>query len=454
MLNQLQDLLHATADTAPEDGFDPVTLVRAGRSRVRRRRVVAAGGVALATAALVGVTTLAVPGGGDREGRIADHPPTPDAPIVRLADATAAVEGRDFRVLASHTNENLNRTNGQYFEGVTADGLVLFSDGPHGNDNRVRLALMDPATEEKDWLPATGDDVDVSNLLARPLEMSEERLLFASFTGPTAAEPVLLAFDRGTREWRTTQWSGLPEPSQASFPTSPALGPDGRIYLALPATSGEPPAGGWPTGEDGEADDAGAAGDTYDLWSLSTTDADDVRDEGLRVGDFAFTQDALVWTDTTNGTNDRVHVRDLATGEEHDFDPGSGERCNLLSFGASGDHVVMGQYCGTYRRERDDRVQVVTLDGEQVVTLQGDGLDGSLAGSTTGEPTLVTVESWDREQGGTYVYDLTTGRFLRLSTATSSFAVGGPAPAGQLLWHTPVNRRRGATQWLGELLDR
>ena len=49
---------------------------------------------------------------------------------MRLADAEPAVEGRDYRVLASHTNENLNRDNGQYFDGVTDDGLILFRDGP------------------------------------------------------------------------------------------------------------------------------------------------------------------------------------------------------------------------------------------------------------------------------------------------------------------------------------
>ena len=42
-----------------------------------------------------------------------------------------------------------------------------------------------------------------------------------------------------------------------------------------------------------------------------------------------------MWTDSTNGDAGRVHVRDLATGEEHAFDPRTGERCNLLSFGAA-----------------------------------------------------------------------------------------------------------------------
>jgi hypothetical protein len=397
------------------------------------------------------VTTLALPGDGDREGRMAERPPTPDAPVVRLTDAETAVEGRDYRVLASYTNENLDRRNGQYFEGVTADGLVLFQDGPHGIRNRTRLALLDPRTGEKDWLPPNRDAADTDG---PPLELSEDRLLFFGLTGARGAEPAVHAFDRRSREWSTTSWPDLPG-AGGFWSTLPVLGPDGRLYFGIPATTGQPPAGGWPTDEGGEADDAGAQGDTHQLWSVSVDDSDDVRDEGLRLGSFAFTDEALVWSETTGGTNDRIHVRDLSTGEEHDFDPDSGERCNLLDFGAAGDRIVLGQYCGTYADEvRDDRVQVLSLDGEQVVTLQGNGFDGGLVDSSTGQSTLVHVESYAEERSGTYVYDLASGRFLRLSEATSKFALGGgPAPAGQLLWHTPVNRRHGATQWLGELLD-
>ena len=66
----------------------------------------------------------------DRAGR--GGTPSPHAPArsgrdrpCTLADAQPAVEGRDYDVLASHTNDNLDRDNGQYFDGVTNDGLVL-----------------------------------------------------------------------------------------------------------------------------------------------------------------------------------------------------------------------------------------------------------------------------------------------------------------------------------------
>ena len=97
------------------------------------------------------------------------------------------------------------------------------------------------------------------------------------------------------------------------------------------------------------------------------------------MGDVAFTDTEMVWTDSSNGAAGLVHVRDLASGAERSFDPQAGERCNLLGLGATGDRVVLSQYCGTYADGgRDDRVQVLTTDGDQVVTLQDDGMDGWL----------------------------------------------------------------------------
>ena len=243
-------------------------------------------------------------------------------------------------------------------------------------------------------------------------------------------------------------WPSLP---RLDFPSGD-VGPDGRLYVSVPATQGRPPRGGWPTGPDGEAEDADADGDTYHLWSVSLTDESDVRDENLTVGRLAFTDSSMVWTDSTNGAAGLVHVRDLATGEEHSFDPHTGERCNLLNFGATDDRVMLSQYCGTYAGGvRDDRVQILTTDGDQVVTLQDSGIDGDLAGAG-GTGDVVTVSSYENGRSGTYVYDLDTDRFLKISDAVSSYGLGGPSPDGLFLWHTPVNNRSGAAQWVGRLL--
>ncbi len=344
-------------------------------------------------------------------------------------------------MLASHVNENLNRDNGQYFDGVTDDGLLLFRDGPRMDQLRPRFALLDPATGEKDWLP----DLDVGQAQTRVLGLGQDELVLLTSEGGLEAELVVHVFDRELRQWSEVRWPGLPA-VEDSF--SAVLGPDGRVYVPVPSRQGQPPEGGWPMGPDGEADDADAEGDTSRLWSASLTDSSDVRDEALTVGSLAFTDRSMVWTDSTNGAAGRVHVRDLETGEERDFDPRAGERCNLLSFGATNDRIVMGQYCGTYDDGvRDDRLQIVDTDGNQVVTLQDNGIDGTLD-SVDGDG-VVTVRAYE----GTYVYDLGSGRFLRISEDASSWSTSGPTQDRQILWNTPVNRNRGMTQYLGELID-
>ena len=61
----------------------------------------------------------------------------------------------------------------------------------------------------------------------------------------------------------------MAEPAPGRDRRRAVLGPDGRLYVRVPATQGQPPEGGWPTGADGEAEDADAHGDTYQLWSVS-----------------------------------------------------------------------------------------------------------------------------------------------------------------------------------------
>lgn len=447
MVNELRDLLRDNVSTPPPVPGDMTGLLVKGRRRVRRRRVAVAGGTALATAAIALGTYVTVPNA-DLAGVVGDRPPAPDAPTLTLADAEQAVEGEDYRVLASYTNENLDRDNGQYLDGVTDDGLVLLRDAPDMEDLTTRLALMDPATGDKDWLPdppgPRGGQLWVADLGA-------EQLVFTTMLDDSGDGGTLgvLVLDRDSGEWRRMTWEGLPDVAE---PFGGTLGPDGRFYVTTPATRGAVPEGGWPTGPDGEADDADAEGDTHLLWSVSLTDTDDVRDEGLTVGDFAFTEDALVWTDGENGAAGMVHVRDLATGEERSFDPESGEKCNLLGFDAVGDRIVMSQYCGTYSLGvRDDRVQILSTDGEQVATIQESGVEGTLA--NTASPGVVGITAYS-EEAGTYAYDLASDRLLRLSDSTAKWSAGrGPVPPGQLMWTTPVNRGHGATQWLGELLE-
>jgi hypothetical protein len=444
VVNDLKQLLRENVADAPPDRVDVATLVAAGRRRSRTRRTALVGGAAVLAAGAV-VASLAVAGlGGGHDIDPASNPPAPHAPTLRLSDAEQAVEGRDYDVLASYTNTNLESDNGQYLDGVTDDGLVLFRDGPRSDQLYPRFALLDPATGEKDWLPK----LDIGQTQTWPVELGADRLVLAGTDGGLRGALSAYVFDRESRQWSGMKWPTLPD---VGFPRT-ALGPDGRLYVSVPATQGKPPQGGWPVGSDGEADDADAQGDTYALWSVSLTDTSDVRDEGLNLGDLAFTDSSMVWTDSANGDAGMVHVRDLATGEETSFDPHTGDKCNLLGFGASGERIMMSQYCGTYAGEvRDDRVQILTTDGNQVATLQDSGVDGWLpAGSDVVNVTVFGGNDDDRS--GTYVYDLATDRFLRISDAISNWGLGGPTGNDQqFMWHTPVNNHHGATQWLGEL---
>jgi len=432
MVNDMRALLHEAAANPPADDLDLAAVLRSGRRRVRRHRVRVGAGTALAVAGAVAVTALVGSTDSGRDTPAASSVPRPDGPVIGLADAGQAHQGVDYELVAQHANEDLDVANGQYYDGVTDDGLILFRDGPRGTRNKVRLALLDPATGDWQRLPGLAEKEQTW-----PLELGRERLALASIayddTEPFGGTLRAHVFDRTARAWTTVTWPGLP---RVSGSRSPVIGTDGRIYVGVPATQGSPPPGGWPTGPDGEADDAGAEGETYDLWSVSLADSADVRDEGLRYGALAFTDDAMVWSETTNGTNDRIHVRDLQTGAQHDFDPRSGERCNLLGLGASGDRIVLSQYCGTYRDGRDDRVQILTTGGDPVTTIQGDGIDGAVVGE------LVEVTSHMPKREGTYVYDLADDRLLRVTDSLSSYALGGPVPDGYLMWHTAYGERQ------------
>jgi hypothetical protein len=443
MVNELRELLHDNVASAPPDHDDLAAVLTTGRRRVRRRKRAVLGGAALATAGIVSLGSWAWMNPAPPDLGTAGVP-TPSGPVLRLADAEAAVEGRDYDVLTSYTNENLNADNGQYLDGVTDDGLVLFRDGPRTDQLRPRFALMDPRTGEKDWLP----DPEFGQSQTWPVELSEERLVLVEPDGGAGDTIDLVAhvFDRANRRWDVVRWPDLPGTAD---PWALDVGPDGRLYVPVPAVAGEPPEGGWPQGPSGEVDDSDAEGSTHHLWSVSLTDADDVRDEGVLVGDVAFTEDAMVWTDGTNGDPGTVHVRDLASGEQTDIDPRTGERCNLLGFGAAGDRIVMSQYCGTYEDGvRDDRVQVLTTSGEQVATIQDSDVEGALASG--GDPGLVTVRSHQRGAAGTYVYDLASDRFVRVSDSLSSWSSASLLPQGMLSWDTSVNFRRGATQVIAE----
>lgn len=452
MVNELRELMQEASASPPHDRTDVAAVLGRGRRRVRVRRVAVLAGTSLAAGAVaLGSVAWLDPEPADLA---AAGVPRPVGPTVRLADARPAVEGQDYRELAAYTNEDLESDNGEYYNGMTDDGLVLFQQGQSATRPEVRYALLDPTSGERDWLPAWPGGGNQ----AFPIELGTDRIVLMRFemegSDGMRSRPVLDVLDRTTRTWRTVSWPGLPASEDPSFVS---IGPDDRAYVSAVTDPGAVPEGGWPVGPDGEADDADAEGDVSRLWSMSLIDPDDVRDEGLAVGDFAFDGDRLVWTDSTNGAAGRVHVRDLTTGEETSFDPQLAEKCNLLGFDVAGGRIAMSQYCGTYEGGvRDDRVQVVSTEGEQVVTVQDSGIDG---GILVGDGDYLQVSAYGRATGGTYVYDIDDRSLLQVGEGVSSWTVAhGPAPGDRFFWTTPTGDavpgfgNEGATGHLGEII--
>ena len=445
-MNDLRELLHESVAHSPADTSSNDDLLSAGRRRVRRRRAKLIGIPAVAAIAAVGLGVTYWPDGTSGAEMAAAGVPVPEGSVTRLEDARAAVAGKDYRVLASYTHENLDAANGEYFDGLTDDGLILFRDAANGIDEHTRFALMDPATGEKDWLPDPG----VGQSQTFVLELSDKQIVLQHELGQMPngdwnPRPAVSIFNRVTRSWSTLDWPTLPVSDDYS-PYAMALGPDGRLYLTLDTQQLKPPPGWEPSGFEVDSPGQDSA-----LWSVSLTDSTDVRNEHVRVGSFAFSEGRLVYTDSTNGDAGDVHVRNLATGEETSFNPKMGEKCNLLNLTLSGDRIAMSEYCGKYDGIRDDRVQVLSTDGESITTIQGSDVEGHIGQGRD----QVMVEAFGLGEAGTYVYDLGSGEFVKATSGTASYGgeTGLVMPADHLIWRTPENFAKGMTQTLVEWLD-
>lgn len=433
MVKDLSTLLRESAAYPPGNHgavSDLTEVVRLGRSRVRRRRVaVVSGAVASVVAVAVAGALLAGGVGGTASPEPAGED-APVGPVVHPADAEPGLEGRDHTVLTSYTNDNLDRANGQYLAGVLPDGTVLVKDGPHGIDNSTRWGLLDP----------TGDgDIDWMSEPPSPLEqvvsVQERRFVFLSYVGN---QPAAVIYDRDSDGW------SVPNRLHGSSMgiVQAHMGADNRIYYTV---QGNGPS------------------DQLELWSTSLDSPDEVAvNEGVTVGDFDVTGDELVYTATTNEPNDRITVRDLTSGEQRSFDPQSGDACNQLSLQRAGDHLVLGQYCGTTNGGespvRDDRVQVIDLDGNPVVTVQGHGIEPGTV-SATGF-VVASYGDLDDRDGATYTWSFADGELRQVADSASKFSMPwlqaevGPAgsdAADVVMWHEAVNDRHGARQVLAHL---
>ncbi|WP_109507999.1 hypothetical protein [Nocardioides speluncae] len=418
MVNDLRRLLRDSVTAPPPDRMRMTDVLGTGKRKVRRRRTAALAGVAAAVIGIVGLAGLVGGGMSPRpdDSSVADRSNDPVGRVLRLDDAEAAKEGRDYDVLTTQTNAHLDQENGQYFDGFTDDGLVFVQDGPRGKDSRVRYGLLDPETGIRSWLPTPPVHLE------QPIHLGRYRLLLRAAAAPAGENgPGVWSYDRRTRQWRHLEWPDLPAGAEYS---GTVLGPDNRLYVGLAS---------------------GSDGETFDLWSVAIDDPADVRDEKTEVGDFDIAGTRLVWTDVSSRPISKVTVRDLETDEEDSFDPQSGDRCNQLELQATATRIVLTEHCGTKDRVRDDRIQVVDYDGEPVLTVRGDGSDIAQAGDDR-----LLVDSYGPKPGS-YLYRFDTGDWLRVTEETSRYGLINDAWADLQTWHTPANGWRGAKQWVVRL---
>jgi hypothetical protein len=415
MVNELRTMLHESVRVPPEDDTDVTRLLQAGRRRVRRRRVSLAVTVA-AVAVCAGVTPALVGLVGTTGGPAAGTGPV--GPVVSLADARPAVEGRDYEVVTTLVNENLDFANGQHFADVTPDGLIVVRDGPHGIRNRLRWGLLDPADDETVWLPEPGGSWQPESLV----EAGARRLLFVSEAYEGGF--TVWSYDRDAEAWSDTEVTApaLGITGGNTYLAASRLGPENRLYVSITV--------------DEQLEQSR-------LWSVALDDPDDVREEGL-VGDWDLEDGELTFTESSNEPSSTIHVRDLRTGEERTFDAQSGSRCNALGMDRVGGLIAFAQYCGESGGRRDDRVQVITTDGAPVVTVQDDGVD--LVEVTE---RFVVVRAYPDGRAGAYAYEPATGRFLRLGEGHVKFGGSHTGRGDLLTWATPVNRGHGMKIWAG-----
>jgi hypothetical protein len=162
-----------------------------------------------------------------------------------------------------------------------------------------------------------------------------------------------------------------------------------------------------------------------------------LRDERVDLGDYDVTDGELVYL-RDDRPSSQLHVRTLATGEERVVDTHSGERCNPLGLQRAGNRVALAQYCGTRLTLRDDRVQVITLDGDPVVTVQDTDVSPAVLTDR-----FVTVNGLRPLQGGAYAYDLERRRMLRLSNSASTWYGGDAGHGERLAWSSGIRDGHG-----------
>jgi hypothetical protein len=400
-MNDLTTLMHQASDQAPPDRLEVETLVRAGRSRVRRRRAVAGIAVAAVAGLVAGVPMLFhAP---SRTAQPAGEP----GQVLTLADATAAQRGIDYDVMSTFTAHSTDSTfDGDFVRGVLTDGTVVVQSYPRGPDGATRITLVGADRSRP---------VDAPRSLGNYLGATPTALVFGGdVTG-------VWTLDLASLEWRQTLEGQDFDTNVPAQPFSATQGRPTEIHLAAAAT-------------DRRA--------TRPIYMATLGERDGTRlANGGDVEAFG-THDA--WTGTYDAPNDSVVVRDEATGKETSFDPKTG-RCDQKDLGLAADRVVVMVNCADAGKEQNetdvvDRIDVFDLTGKAITRITGEDL-----GPVRMTERFLTISSSQKGEAGTYTYDLETGRFLKVEDAMSGLAGNETGTGSTLVWEQRLDGDSGAT---------
>jgi len=407
-MNDLSTLLHTASEHAPLDRIDPQALVRAGRARVRRRRAI--GGIGVAAAAAMAVAIPVITDSPDTHVQPLGQP----GQVLTLADASPAQNGVDYDVLSTfkaHVTDG--GFQGQFVRAVLPDGTVVVQSYPDGRGTVSRISLV-----------RNGDTrtVDAPRWLENYLGATPTGAIFGDGKGSG-----VWLLDLTALTWRHTLEQQDVDTNVPAQPLTASEARPNQIYVAASAMAQAE------RREILRADLSQAAGSR-----LATG------------GDVAAFGGHIAWTATHDAPNERVVLRDETTGKDTSFDPHTG-RCDQKALGLTTDRVVVMVNCADAGKEQSetdvvDRIDVFDLDGKPLARITGDEL-----GPVRMTDRFITISSWNKDEAGTYTYDLTTGRFLMVEKTMSGLTGRETGSGATLVWQQRLDGERGATYVVAQM---
>jgi hypothetical protein len=395
-MNHLNTLLREATTDAPPDHLDVTTVVRVGRSRVRRRRAVAGVAVAAVTGLAFGLTLVAP------DGDTGDQSPAASPVELTLADAVPAKVGRDYEVLGTFTAHSTDEAmDGDFVRGVLPDGRVVVQRYPEGDLAPSQIGLIGEGT------PGV---VEAPKGLGNYLGATPSAAVFGSDTRG------LWILDSARLGW-TYVLEGVD--LDVNMSAQPAIGdPEGKIFLT--AGLGTPEETRRPIYR---VDPGGGVSDV------------------AVGGDVAAYGGRVAWTDVYDAPVRSLTIR--SQDGTASFDPGTGE-CVEKHLGLTLDRIVLMTNCSDVAGDNEftdvvDRIDVFDLDGRPLARITGEDL-----GPVRMTDRFLTIASWDQERAGTYTYDLGTGSFLRLTRSMSELAGGETGIGSTLVWEKRLDGDSGA----------